>query len=393
MTAGNEVAQFLQAAGWGGAKITPLRADFSSRQFARIERSQGQPRRAILMQAAPDQKTPQFIIVADLLRRCGLSAPETYAADAEKGFVLMEDFGDATFGRLLDGGAQPLPLYRRAADVLVRLHRAFDPAWINECHKDAQKAGVIPDDFLFGRASERKKIDPESSLVIQQHNRKLDSGFVPPSQASVGRPGMTHPYYENQFNLPVFNAAMFATQAELFLDSYFPHVHNRAASDEEREAFRKAWLEVLAPLDALPRSLMLRDFMPDNVMNLPEREGLSSTGLLDFQDGGIGPVAYDIASLCECVRRDAPSSLLDDSAAYYHAQNPVMPLSDLRRACYVLSAQRHARVLGILVRLAETQGRKDMLAHISRVRNCLDGSLRQEALKPIKKWVETHMKQ
>jgi N-acetylmuramate 1-kinase len=364
MIAGDDVAQFLHDAGWDGTKITPLQADFSSRKFARIERAAGGPRRAILMQAAPDQKTPQFIVIANLLRRCGLSVPEIYATcvmpvkagiqrpvsaghvthtshrhatldsrfrgndtNGESNLVLMEDFGDTAFGKLLDAGVEPMPLYRRAADVLVHLHQTFDPAW----------------------------------------TAALD--------------------------LPSFNAAMFAAQTELFLDYYFPHVRNRAAGEEERETFLAAWLEVLAPLDALPRSFMLRDFMPDNVMNLPEREGWRSTGLLDFQDGGLGPVAYDIASLCECVRRDAPLALLDDIVEYYHDQNAVMPLAELRRACYVLSAQRHARVLGILMRLAETQGRKDMLAHISRVRNCLDSLLRQEALKSIKKWAETHMKQ
>ena len=79
MNASGEISKFLQTAGWGAARLTPLQADFSTRRFSRLERDEGAPRRAILMQAGPDQKTPQFIAIAGLLRRCELSAPEIYA--------------------------------------------------------------------------------------------------------------------------------------------------------------------------------------------------------------------------------------------------------------------------------------------------------------------------
>jgi aminoglycoside/choline kinase family phosphotransferase len=47
-------------------------------------------------------------------------------------------------------------------------------------------------------------------------------------------------------------------------------------------------------------------------------------GVLDFQDGGIGPVPYDLASLCESVRRDCSLAALDEMIGHYmdHVKNP-----------------------------------------------------------------------
>ena len=114
-------------------------------------------------------------------------------------------------------------------------------------------------------------------------------------------------------------ARLFASQVELFLDAYFVLVKKREATIGEAEGFRAAWKEALKGIEALPQTLMLRDFMPDNLMQL-DRPGWHGIGLLDFQDGGIGPVAYDLASLCEVVRAMAAIQLLDDMIDYYHAQ-------------------------------------------------------------------------
>src|SRR3569623_60621 len=58
----------------------------------------------------------------------GGSAPEILAEDPEAGFLLVEDFGEATHAGLLDAGdADPLPLYEEAAEALAALHAAPPP--------------------------------------------------------------------------------------------------------------------------------------------------------------------------------------------------------------------------------------------------------------------------
>jgi len=60
------------------------------------------------------------------LRELGLSAPEVLAEDREQGFLLLEDFGNDTYTRLLEGGADEPRLYALAVDTLVAMQRAAE---------------------------------------------------------------------------------------------------------------------------------------------------------------------------------------------------------------------------------------------------------------------------
>jgi aminoglycoside/choline kinase family phosphotransferase len=112
---------FLARAGWDGARLVPLAGDASFRRYFRLLANGS---RAILMDAPPErERVGPFVDIARHLARLGLSAPEIHAADLDAGFLLIEDFGDDTFSRLLRAGADETALYALAVDVLVRLHR------------------------------------------------------------------------------------------------------------------------------------------------------------------------------------------------------------------------------------------------------------------------------
>src|ERR1700741_2530121 len=118
------MAAFLEGCGWEGASPAPLAGDASFRRYYRLG---GDGRRAILMDAPPPQEdVAPYIAVAQLLRRLGFSAPEVFADDRARGFLLIEDFGDDTYTRLLDRGADERTLYALAVDTLIELQRAVD---------------------------------------------------------------------------------------------------------------------------------------------------------------------------------------------------------------------------------------------------------------------------
>jgi aminoglycoside/choline kinase family phosphotransferase len=119
-----EMAAFLDTCGWGGVVPMPLAGDASFRRYHRLQRN---GRRAVLMDAPPPQEdvTP-YIAVSTLLRDLGFSAPEVFAEDRAGGFLLIEDFGDGTYTRLLDHGADERALYSLAVDTLVELQRAVE---------------------------------------------------------------------------------------------------------------------------------------------------------------------------------------------------------------------------------------------------------------------------
>ncbi|HKW53648.1 MAG TPA: phosphotransferase [Stellaceae bacterium] len=120
------IAAFLSAAGWGGVARRPLANDASFRRYERLDEGR---RRAVLMDApSPKEDVRPFIAVARVLHGMGLSAPGILAEDVADGLLLLEDFGDSTYTRLLAAGAAEAPLYALAVDVLIELHRRFTTA-------------------------------------------------------------------------------------------------------------------------------------------------------------------------------------------------------------------------------------------------------------------------
>ncbi len=117
----NGVDEFLVGAGWGGAKIEPLPGDASFRRYFRIRRG---AETAMLMDAPPPHEDPgPFLHVGHWLIDHGLRAPRIYAEEAERGLVLIEDFGtDRMRDWLDDNPSAETETYVAAVDALVELH-------------------------------------------------------------------------------------------------------------------------------------------------------------------------------------------------------------------------------------------------------------------------------
>lgn len=122
MTPPETAPAFLAAHGWEGAEIVPLAGDASFRRYFRIL---APGRSAILMDAPPPHEDPRpFLAIAHWLLDRGFSAPAILGEDPERGFVLLQDFGDARMRETVDAAPESeLRLYEAAVDVLIRLHR------------------------------------------------------------------------------------------------------------------------------------------------------------------------------------------------------------------------------------------------------------------------------
>ena len=121
-----QIDKFLSASGWADAERLPLAGDASFRRYCRLARNGST---TMLMDAPPPQEDVRpYLAVARHLRALDFSAPAILAAEEETGLLLIEDFGDGTFTRLLGSGADERALYEMAIDVLIALHRRFDAA-------------------------------------------------------------------------------------------------------------------------------------------------------------------------------------------------------------------------------------------------------------------------
>jgi N-acetylmuramate 1-kinase len=115
------IEAFLTREGWADAHRTALTGDASFRRYHRLENN---GRQAMLMDAPPPQEDiGPFLDIARHLIGLGYSAPRILGENREVGFILLEDFGDSTFTRLLAEGADETALYILATDVLIDLHQ------------------------------------------------------------------------------------------------------------------------------------------------------------------------------------------------------------------------------------------------------------------------------
>ncbi len=118
------IQTFLGLHGWGAAHRGRLAGDASFRHYDRIADGD---RRAVLMDAPPPKEDVRpFVAIARQLEGLGYSAPRLLAVDEDAGLLLLEDFGDQTYTRLLAGGADEEALYGLAIDLLADLHGRTD---------------------------------------------------------------------------------------------------------------------------------------------------------------------------------------------------------------------------------------------------------------------------
>jgi aminoglycoside/choline kinase family phosphotransferase len=175
--------------------------------------------------------------------------------------------------------------------------------------------------------------------------------------------------------------------AMLLPEWYLPAATGRDASDEDFATYRDAWRACLARLPAMPDTLLLRDYHKDNLLWLPARPGAKACGLLDFQDALRGHPAYDLASLLEDARRDVPDDVHAACMAHYVAETGV-PARDFTTGFALMAAQRHARIIGLFIRLLKRDGKPEYLSHLPRVWRLFERTLRHDALQPLRIWVD-----
>lgn len=127
-----------------------LTADFSPRKYFRWTNN----KTSYVLMDCPDLKTiNEFIEVDEFLISMGLSAPEIIEKDTDQGFLLLEDFGDNTFTKVLNTNPKAeYNLYENAVKTLVHLHETCEtkPAFLKEYTSDVafQKVKQFCDHYL-----------------------------------------------------------------------------------------------------------------------------------------------------------------------------------------------------------------------------------------------------
>ena len=123
-----QIANFLEAAGWAGSGATKMSGDLSPRKYTRLKKRDGS--RAVLMDADPKvmRSTPSYIAMTEWLQDVGLSAPKIIAAVENSGLILLEDFGDEKLTKLIQRDpTRQVEYYQLAVDALLIVQESSPP--------------------------------------------------------------------------------------------------------------------------------------------------------------------------------------------------------------------------------------------------------------------------
>ena len=156
----------------------------------------------------------------------------------------------------------------------------------------------------------------------------------------------------------------------------------REISDEKSTTFKAAFHTLIAPLDGAPRVLIQRDYHAENLLWLPNRDGVARVGLLDFQDAMTGHAAYDLVSVLQDARRDVSAEIEAEMKAHYVATNG-LDATDFDTAYAILGLQRNLRILGVFARLCMRDGKAHYVDLIPRVWGHIQTNLKHPALSEI----------
>lgn len=185
--------------------------------------------------------------------------------------------------------------------------------------------------------------------------------------------------------LPPCNGEWLISMTEPFFDWYAPSM-----TADEQERFQTLFTPLVQEVADVPPVVILRDYHAENLLWLPDREGVAQVGLLDFQDALLGHPAYDLVSLLQDARRDVDTEVETAMVDYFLAQTS-HEASDFRRAYAVLGLQRNLRILGLFVRLCQRDGKPAYLSMIPRVWRYVMRNLSHPALQDMAALLHPHL--
>jgi N-acetylmuramate 1-kinase len=340
--------QFLDEAGYAEARRQRMNGDASTRSYARLIRDDGV---VILMNSPrrPDgpavydgnsysaavhlaEDVKPFVAIAAGLRERGFSAPAIHHADLDAGFLITEDFGSASFVE----GDPPRPIaerYQAATDTLAALHRESLPE-------------ILP-------------LAPQIDYAM-----------------------------------PTFDTDALLVEVGLMLEWYLPDRGVEPTADMRAE-YVAMWRDLLSKPATAARTWVLRDFHSPNLIWLDGRPGIAKVGIIDFQDGVLGPAAYDLVSLLQDARIDVPEpielALLTRYIKARRAADDTFDPAGFAELYAIISAQRNTRLLGTFARLNRRDGKPQYLRHQPRIWTYLSRSLAHPVLSRFREWYSANV--
>ncbi len=347
MTRSEALQRLLEETGFAAAQRVPLAGDASTRRYERLVTDE---RHAVLMDAPPTAETgpcppgatpaerrqlgwnamarlaasrvEAFAAVSEHLSSIGLGAPKIYGADLNAGYMVLEDLGDALYARVIAEGG---------ADE-IELYRVA------------------------------------AEVLAHVHAAPMPTRMTGPSGAS--------------WPLLEYDALALEVNVDLFAH-WMPQSTEIRIDDARWEQVRDA---LIVKALGFPRAFTIRDYHAENLIWMPEREGLQRVGLLDYQDAIRGWRGWDFAMLLDDARRDVSDAAREAAIRAYLDRTGAEDAA-FRRELAVLGVLNAMRILGRFAQLTH-EGKTKYAAFMPREWGHLARNLKHPALAEARAFVE-----
>ena len=342
---------FLAASGWGAAERAPLPGDASTRRYMRLAMN---GRKAMLMDQPPSAETPPAPSHATPEERRALG----YNAVARLAGADCARFVAASNYLRRQGLSAPEILAADPVQGFAIIEDLGDSLYADVARPHNEAA-------LYGAAAD----------VLARLHADRAPAKLPPDK-----------------DLHAFDETALIAETDLLPEWLMPVALGRKARSDEIEEHRALWRETLADALKAEPVFVHRDYHAQNLLWLPDREGVARVGLIDFQDAVAGPKAYDLISLVEDARRDVAPRIAEATTAHYlaamRAQGTPLDEEAFRGQMAVMAAQRNAKIAGIFARLYKRDGKARYLGYLPRVWGHLNRDLEHPMLTRVKAWYD-----
>lgn len=173
-----------------GSPVPPLSMVSGDASFRRYFRSSWQGHSYIAVDAPPQhENSSAFVRVCRMLRAAGVRAPEIFASDLERGFLLLEDFGDSQLlpklSRLQsDGESQRAgAIYQSALQTLLLIQRSPEKERLDPYDRDQLRSEMQLFTDWFCKAFLELELSDSEHAVIDQAMHFLEEAAL--SQPTV----------------------------------------------------------------------------------------------------------------------------------------------------------------------------------------------------------------
>ena len=164
-----------------------------------------------------------------------------------------------------------------------------------------------------------------------------------------------------------------------------------ALDDAARAEWDAAWAPILDRAAAGATAFTHRDYHAENLLWLPERQGVARVGLIDFQDCVLAHPSWDLHSLLQDARRDVSPELEAAALDHYFALRPGVDREAFMADYAALAALNEARILGIFSRLVVRDGKPRYATFMPRMWRHLARNLAHPDLAAVRAWMEAHV--